>query len=272
LKTEGKSVERMMRDADQLLKSGDLDGARRALVEAVRSSPSDASARMFLFQVLALAGEWDKARIQLDALAKISPEAQMLSVVYGRAIAAERERADVIAGRALAVEHVASDWMQGVIEALQYFGQGRVAEGEAARDAAFDAAPDTAGTLDGAAFDWIADADGRFGPCFEAVIGGRYGLQAFDQIERIVSEGPLDLRDVIWYPVQITFRTGQSVAALLPARYPGTETEGDSAERLGRSTSWRDGAAGSVGSGQHLWSLSNGDEHGLLSLRALVFA
>lgn len=261
-----------MRDADHLLKSGDLDGARRALVEAVRSSPGDASARMFLFQMLALAGEWDKARIQLESLARISPEAQMLSVVYGQAIAAERERADVFAGRALAVQHVATDWMQGVIEALEHFGQGRIAEGEAARDAAFDAAPDTAGTLDGAAFDWIADADGRFGPCFEAIIAGRYGVQAFAAVERIVSEGPHDLRDLIWYPVQITFRTGQSVAALLPARYPGTEMAGESMERLARSTSWADGASGSVGSGQHLWSLSTGDEHGLLSLRSLVFA
>jgi len=261
-----------MRDADHLLKSGDLDGARRALVEVVRSSPGDASARMFLFQLLALAGEWDKARIQLDALAKISPEAQMLSVVYGQAIAAERERADVFAGRMLATQHVASGWVQGVIEALQHFGQGRIADGEAARDAAFDVAPDTAGTLDGVAFDWISDTDGRFGPCFEAIIGGRYGLQAFDGIERIVSEGPQDLRDLIWYPVQITFRTGQSVAALLPARYPGTELIGDPDERLGRSTTWQDDASGSVGVGQHLWSLSNGDEHGLLSLRALVFA
>ncbi|RZL79077.1 MAG: tetratricopeptide repeat protein [Sphingomonas sp.] len=261
-----------MRDADQLLKSGDLDGARRALVEVVRTSPGDASARMFLFQLLALGGEWDKARIQLDALAKISPEAQMLSVVYGQAIAAERERAEVIGGRSLAMQHVPSEWAEGVVEALQHFGQGRIAEGQAAREAAFDAAPDTVGRLNDVAFDWISDADSRFGPAFEVIIGGRYGLQAFDGVEKIVSEGPQDLRDLIWYPVQITFRTGQSVAALLPARYPGTESLGDADEKLARSTSWRQGASGPVGSGQRLFSLSSGDEQNLLSVRSLVFA
>ena len=57
-------------DADQLLRDGDLDGARSALVETVRSNPADARARMFLFQLLAVAGEWDKAHTHLEALAR----------------------------------------------------------------------------------------------------------------------------------------------------------------------------------------------------------
>ena len=62
-------------DADQLLRDGDLDGARSALVETLRDNPADARARMFLFQLLAVAGEWEKARTHLDALARISPDA-----------------------------------------------------------------------------------------------------------------------------------------------------------------------------------------------------
>ena len=100
---------------------------------------------------------------------------------------------------------------------------------------------------------------------------GRYGLIAFSEVERIESEGPKDLRDLVWYPVQIHFKEGQSVAALLPARYPGTEGSDDTAERMGRSTSWKVQPAGEVGSGQHLLALSSGEERGLLSLRTLVF-
>lgn len=260
-----------MADADLLLRSGDLDGARAALVEAVRARPSDERARMFLFQLLAVAGEWDKAKRQLAALAQLSAEAQMLSVAYGQAIDAELERAQVLAGTARARQHVASPWAEGIADALQHFAFGRLVEGEAAREAAFEAAPDTPGSVDGTAFDWIADADARFGPTFEAIIGGRYGLQAFDQIDRIEAEGARDLRDTVWYPVQIFFKAGQSVAAFLPARYPGSEASADPAERLGRVTHWLDLPWGETGVGQHLWSLSDGTDLDLLSVRRLTF-
>lgn len=260
-----------MADADLLLRSGDLDGARAALVEVVRARPADEQARMFLFQLLAVSGEWDKAKKQLNALAQLSGEAQMLSVAYGQAIDAEAERMAVFAGAARAHQHVASAWAEGVVDALEHFGCGRIGEGEAARDAAFDAAPETPGTLDGEAFDWIADADARFGPTFEAIVGGRYGIQPFDQVERIESEGARDLRDTVWYPVQIFFRSGQSVAAMLPARYPGSEMSADVAERLARATNWVERPWGEAGVGQHLWSLSSGDDRDLLSVRRLSF-
>jgi type VI secretion system protein ImpE len=260
-----------MQSADALFRAGDLDGARSVLVENVRAAPADAKARMFLFQLLCLGGEWQKAKTQLQALAKLSPEAQMLSVAYGQAIDAEQVRADVFAGTVRAKQLVTSEWAEGLIDALQHFGSGDVQAGIDARERAFEAAPDTPGTLDGARFDWIADADGRFGPAIEAIVMGQYGFIPFDVIERIESEGPRDLRDTVWYPVQIAFKKGQSVAALLPARYPGSEAAEESAERFGRATGWSDRPWGQVGSGQHLWALSSGEDHGLLSLRTLVF-
>lgn len=258
-------------DADGLLRDGDIEGARAALVEAVRTRPADPQARMFLFQLLAVAGEWEKAAKQLAALAKLSPEAQMLSVVYGQAIAAEIVRADVFAGRAPMNQLVASDWAEALVEAIPRFAAGDAQGAAARRDAAFDAAPDTPGSLDGENFEWLADADSRFGPSFEAIIAGQYGLVPFDVVERIESEGPKDLRDIVWYPVQIAFRGGQSVAAFLPARYPGSESDPDDAVRLARTTGWADAPSGQVGSGQHLWVLSTGEERGLLSLRLLAF-
>lgn len=260
-----------MGDADALLRSGDLQGARAALVEVVRTQPSNERARMFLFQLLSVLGEWDKAHGQLTALAQLSAEAQMLSVAYGQAIEAERQRADVFTGRARARQHVASDWAEPLLDALELFGSGREEEGIAARDAAFEAAPDTPGTLDGEAFEWIADADGRFGPSFEVIIGGRYGLQPFDQVERVQSNGAADLRDIIWYPVLIAFREGRTAAGLIPARYPGTEHEGTAGERLAQATGWGERSWGQSGIGQRLLALSTGEERGLLSLRSLDF-
>jgi type VI secretion system protein ImpE len=67
-------------DADHLLRDGDVAGARAALVDIVRQRPSDEQARMFLFQLLAITGEWDKARTQLQSLVQVASEAQMLGV------------------------------------------------------------------------------------------------------------------------------------------------------------------------------------------------
>ena len=190
-----------MADADALLRAGDLDGARAALVEAVRRAPSDQPVRMFLFQLLCVSGEWDKASAQLRALAQLSPEAQMLAVAYNQAVEAELFRAKVFAGEAQPALLVKSSaWAGDLAGALAALCQGRTDDAAALRDQAFDAAPDTPGDLDGTAFDWIADGDTRFGPAMEAIIAGQWGLLPFDCIEKIESEGPKDLRDIVWYP------------------------------------------------------------------------
>ncbi|OZA56746.1 MAG: hypothetical protein B7X78_09760, partial [Sphingomonadales bacterium 39-62-4] len=63
--------------------------------------------------------------------------------------------------------------------------------------------------------------------------------------------------------------------AFLPARYPGSEAATSAAIRLGRQTEWAElgngDAALEVGLGQRLWSLSDGEDTGLLDLRKLTF-
>ncbi len=261
-----------MVDADALLRGGDLRGARAALVEIVKSRPSDQQARMFLFQLLAVAGEWDKARTQLQALAQLSPEAQMLAVTYDQAITAENQRAAVFSGVVDMPLLAGKDgWAVKLAEAVSLQARGDQAGADAVREEAFDSAPDTPGSIDGQRFEWIADADIRFGPSFEAIIYGSYGLVGFDKVASITSDGPGSLRDIVWYPVQISFRSGQSVAALLPARYPGSETAEESAQQLGRATGWIARDWGEEGCGLHTWSLSEGDDRGLLELRRIVF-
>lgn len=261
-----------MADADELLRAGDLEGARAHLVDIIKRAPADQPARLFLFQLLCLTGEWEKAKTHLRALASVSPEAQMLAVNYNMAIDAELARAEVFSGRGQPAVLVAdSGWAGDLAAALGASAAGREADAQARREQAFDAAPDTPGEIDGVRFDWIADADVRFGPAFEAIIAGRWGLVPFEAVERIESEGPKDLRDLIWLPVELAFRTGVSVNALLPTRYPGTETGSDAALKLGRGTDWRDAPWGQAGLGQHVWGLSDGSEVDLLSLRRLVF-
>ncbi len=261
-----------MAGADELLAAGDLEGVRTALVAAVKARPDDAGARNFLFQVLALNGEWDKATTQVKSLASLDPEMQMNAVVVSQLVEAERHRASAFAGQgAFPVLASTGPWTDQLAEALGAYARGDAAAGDAARDAAFDAAEDTPGDCDGVAFDWIADADPRFGPSFEAIVGGRWGIVPFAAVTSITSEGPQDLRDLIWLPVQIALRSGQSAAGFLPARYPGSETA-DADLRLGRRTDWRASPAGETGLGQKVWTLGGDSDVGLLDFRNLTFS
>jgi type VI secretion system protein ImpE len=257
-----------MADADEMLYAGDLPGARKALVEIVRNDPQNEQARMFLFQLFALTGEWQKAKLQLTTLAQLSPEAQMLSVAYGQAIEAELQRADALAGKAPVPVHGCSEgWPVELADAIGHLARGEVEAGESLRNTAFDAAPDTPGRFNDVPFDWVADADPRFGPTCEAIIAGRWGLLPFTLVEQIESAGATALRDLVWYPVEIAFRSGQSIAAMLPSRYPGTESSEISEECMGQATRW----TGDSGVGQHLLTFSSGEDAGLLTLRSMVF-
>lgn len=250
-----------------MLRAGDLQSARASLNEILKKSPSDQAARMYLFQLLCVLCDWDKAEAQLRSLASLSPEAQMLSVTYAMAIAAERERAAAFAGVGPAAVLVADHaWAGEVAAALMLEGRG-VPGAEERRSAAFDQAGDTPGRIDELAFDWIADADPRFGPTFEAIVAGRWGLIPFDAVETVISKGPSDLRDLVWLPAKIMFRTGQSVNAMLPARYPGLTSQSPTDHLLARATGWD----AEQGQGARVWALGGGEEISLLSLRNLRF-
>lgn len=258
-----------MADADALFRAGDLMGARAALTDALKSNPADQPARLFLVQLLCLLGDWDKAAIQLRSLASITPEAAMLASTYGMAIEAERVRDKVFSGLAppalLVSEH---PWAGGLAAALALDSSGDAEAGAKRREQAFNAAPDTPGELNGQRFDWIADGDARFGPALEAIVNGRWGLVPFDVIESVKSEGPRDLRDLVWLPVQMRFLSGGSANALLPVRYPLLQADAPAELLMSRATHWREDA---TGMGQHVWSLSTDEEIDLLALRDLSF-
>lgn len=261
-----------MNPGDDLLRSGDLDGARAALIETVKRAPSDASARMFLWQLMALGGEWDKATVQLRALAQTSPEAQMLATVYSQAMEAEKTRLAAYAGKGeFPVLVASSPWIEIVAESLAADARGDLDKAEALRDEAFEAAGDTPGVVGDQKFGWLADIDSRLGPAFEAVVSGRWGLIPFEAVVSIKTEGPKDLRDLVWLPAQIALRSGQSAAALLPARYPGSESA-EPATRLGRETRWAEAGSRQVPLGQKVWTTDTDLDIGLLDFNEIRLA
>ena len=113
-------------DADQLLRDGDLDGARSALVETVRSNPADARARMFRVPMVAVAGNGQGAHASRGACTH-RPEARMLATVYSIAMKAEEQRAAIFAGRER-MPVIRGAWVEGLADAIMHFAKGDTAK------------------------------------------------------------------------------------------------------------------------------------------------
>ena len=139
------------------------------------------------------------------------------------------------------------------------------------RDEAYASAPASAGLADGQRFEWIADADMRLGPVLEAVVNGRYYWIPFSRLARVRFEPPADLRDAVWLPATLAFVNGGETVALVPTRYPGSESAADGLVALARRTLWEEHAPGvHFGLGQRVFATDAGD-FALLDLRSLEF-
>lgn len=259
-----------MQDADALFSAGDVDGARAVLIDQVRADPGNWEVRSFLFQIFALRGEWDRAEKQLDTMAKLDPAAQMLAVAYRQCIAAERDREALIAGEAEHHRRFDYPWLAKLGEALGLTASDP-AKAAALRAEAFDEAPTTPGTADGTPFEWIADADQRFGPTLETMIAGRYALMPFEALETLTINAPVDLRDTVWGQAEFGLRDGARVAGFVCVRYPGTQSAEDPDVLRGRVTDWTESDGLETGLGHRLMVLSDGSEHPLMSLRKIEF-
>jgi type VI secretion system protein ImpE len=105
----------------------------------------------------------------------------------------------------------------------------------------------------------------------EAVIDGKYYWIPFCNLSAIRIEKPEDLRDLAWIPAYLTLSNGGEVVALIPARYPGSESSTDAAIRMARKTEWQDGPDGvSTGLGQRMLVTDQGD-YPLLEVRSIAF-
>jgi type VI secretion system protein ImpE len=255
----------------ELLRDGRMSEAATVLKDQIRAAPADAKLRIFYFQLLCVAGDWNRALAQLNLAGEMDPGALAMVQTYREAIRCEALRDDVFAGtRTPIVFGTPPDWLGSLFEALRLASAGDVAASQDLRSRAFDAAAPVPATIDGTRVEWIADADPRLGPVLEAIVNGRYFWVPFENIRRIDVEEPTDLRDVVWTPAHFEWTNGGDVVGLIPTRYPGSETSDDEAVRLSRKTEWRDlGEDLFVGLGQRTFA-TDADDFPLMNVRRIV--
>lgn len=260
--------------AEQALKDGDPQSAIKHLQTQVRSQPSDAKLRVFLFQLLCVQGDWARALNQLNVASELDAATLPMVQAYRETIHCELLRDQVFKGqKAPLLFGEPEGWTALLIEALLREGRGENEAADKLREQAYADAPATAGVAQGSGdpqkFEWIADADMRIGPVLEAVVNGKYYWVPFTRLAAVAIEPPTDLRDRVWMPSTLTFANGGEVVAFLPTRYAGTDLS-NPLLALARKTEWSEPRPGLfVGNGQRMLTTDVGDL-ALMDLRSIT--
>jgi type VI secretion system protein ImpE len=230
-------------NAKQLFDSGQVTEAVKALGAYLRDHPNDVTQRIFLFELLCFAGDYDRAEKHLHLLAKGGNQAEIGAVLYFSALHAERTRQEMFRTQDFPKSSAPTDGFVG--------------------------------TLNGKPFTSIRDADPDIGGRLEIYAAGSYMWLPFRHISSLQIEPPKRLRDMLWTPAWVT--TGQSFQGaelgevIIPVIYPFSWKHPEESVWLGRSTAWGEDDQGTqYPSGQKMF-LVDGQEVSLLEIRSLEF-
>ena len=257
--------------AEDYLKQGDINNALLQLQEQVKKQPANPELRIFLFQLLSVLGQWDRALTQLSVVGDLDDSALVMVSMYRQVIACECFREQVFLGnKEPIIFGKPAEWLALLIQALKLTAQGESEKSQSLRTQAFESAPITSGTIDEQEFQWIADSDPRIGPVMEAIVDGRYLWVPIDNLTAIVIDEPVDLRDVVWLPAHFVWNNGGESYGLIPSRYP-LSYQHDPLLALSRKTEWQDcGADLFLGQGQKIWSTES-NEYAAMDVRTIQF-
>ena len=259
--------------AEERLREGDLSAALSELQDQVRSDPSNVDYRVFLFQLLCVLGDWERALTQLNVAGEMDAGTLAMVHTYRDLLQCEALRQSVFDGSmSPLIFGEPEEWIAKVIEALRIDSNGNSAEAQALRMAAFEDAPVASGTVNGDAFEWIADADSRIGPFVEAIVNGCYYWIPMHRILQVRCDEPEDLRDFVWTPAQFMWQNEGEAVGFIPTRYAGSQSAEDPLLQLARKTDWQELAEGVYsGVGQRVFA-TDASDYSLLDIRELVLA
>jgi len=261
-----------MTNAKELLDQGKLSAAIDHITQDVKSKPGEVNSRIFLFELLCFAGEFDRAEKQLDVVGHQSMEMQIGVGIYRQVLAAERMRSKVFSDGSLPMFlTVPPEYASLHIEAL---GMQRAQEPAKARELLEKALPlqqPVSGQIDGRAFEEFEDSDLFLGPFLELFVKDRYAWLPIEEVRHLELDRPKHLRDLIWIHAKIEARAGDLGEVFLPVLYPGSSKNSNDAVKLGRMTDWVEVGQGLTrGVGQRLF-LIDGEERGVLEIAEINF-
>jgi type VI secretion system protein ImpE len=230
-----------MNEAKTLLESGNLKGATEAALSMVKAKPTDASARIFLFELSIFAGDWERARRQLDVIGHQDTNAMIGSKIYEQCIIAEGKRADFFA-KGAKPEFLATppDYVYGILAANNKLREGNLKEAREILDQVEDQRPAFAARVNGEDVADFRDYNDLTSGILEVIIKDSYVWVPFEQIEKIKFDAPKSQRDYFWRQATLETDNGTNGDVFIPALYNDSWRSPDDAIRLGKAADWRD--------------------------------
>ena len=234
-------------NADSLYRAGQLQAAIDAQIQAVKAAPADKGKRLFLFELLAFAGDLDRARRQIDVVSydELELEAQVLD--YKKLLDAEQLRRRLFS-EGLKPEFFAppSEHVHLRLEAVNRLRENNVAEAGALLVRAGDLTPALKGHLNDKPFASLRDCDDLFASVLEVMARGVYYWVPLDQVAALSVNPPKFPRDLVWIPARLEMKDNAAGNVFLPALYARSHEHPDNQVKLGRLTDWQGPDSGPV--------------------------
>jgi type VI secretion system protein ImpE len=262
-----------MNEAKTLLESGNLSGAIEAALAFVKSNPTDPSARIFLFELSIFAGDWERAKRQLDVIGHQDTTAMIGSKIYEQCLLAEGKRADFFA-KGAKPEFLATppDYVYGILTANNRVREGNLTEAREILDQVDDERPALAGKINGETVEDFRDYNDLTSGILEVIIKDSYVWVPFEQIEKITFDAPKSQRDYFWRQATMETDNGTNGDVFIPALYNDSWRSGDDLTRLGKVTDWRElGEDIYVGEGTKLFAVGGGAHKTIFDLQSIEF-
>jgi type VI secretion system protein ImpE len=261
-----------MANAKELLAQGNLTGAIDSIIQFVKARPTDVPARIFLFELLCFAGDYDRAEKHLDVIGHQKEEMLIGTTVYRQLLAAEKARRKVFCGDSLpGFFQDPPDYAPLYLESIKLARDGAPEKARILLEKALELVPQAAGKADGQAFDGFEDSDIFIGPFLEVMASENYSWLPFEEIKRVELGKPEHLRDLVWARAKIELRGGNLGEVFVPVLYPCSSDDKDDSVKLGRITKWIQLGSGLTrGAGQRLF-LAGGQERAILEMTEIAF-
>src|SRR5262245_45556204 len=171
--------------------AGKLKEAIEAQLQEVKAAPLDAGRRTFLFELLAFAGEFDRADKQLQVIGQEGTDQGWAASVYQNLVVAEEMRRKVFAGAARPEVFLdAPPYLTRRFEALSLLSQGQVEPAVAALQESDAAAPLVRGALNDKSIEGLRDADDLLAPVLEVMVLRDYLWVPWAQIQELEVQAP----------------------------------------------------------------------------------
>src|SRR5688572_3566966 len=261
-----------MNDAKLELDKGNLTSAIEAALRLVKTNPTNATARTFLFELCCFSGDWERAEKQLDVIGHQDANTMIGSLIYKQNFAAERNRMKLFSD-GLKPEFLGPEppHLTGLFDAINRIREGNGAEARAAIDRVEEERPAYSCEVNGEGFSDFRDYNDLTMCVFEVFFKDSYVWLPFETVASIDFFKPKTLRELYWIQAEVELVNGLKGEMFFPALYSGTWKSENDLVRLGRMTDWRDvGDEVFVGEGTKMFWM-DGRDKSLLNINSIEF-